>query len=148
MYPVYLHHIDRHLLRNTSQKCKWSVLVGAERATAAQSSLGGMCSGKQRLHDLTKAISQSGRCRKTQARPRSLAHPGIFSSGSEKGVDLFRPYVSLRGIPVRMADIFGKMLQVTEEPSLKTTGETCWEGTKTTLGTSVSGGKLGQVRCH
>ncbi len=53
-----------------------------------------------------------------------LTHPGIFSSGSEKGVDLFRPYVSVRGIPVRMADIFGKILQVTERTSLKTTGET------------------------
>ena len=33
-------------------------------------------------------------------------HPGIFSSGSEKGADLLRPTV-LTGNPVRMVDMAG-----------------------------------------
>lgn len=33
------------------------------------------------------------------------SYPGIFSSGSEKGVDLLSPYVSFTGIPVLMNDI-------------------------------------------
>lgn len=33
------------------------------------------------------------------------SYPGIFSSGSEKGVDLLSPYVSFKGIPVLMYDI-------------------------------------------
>jgi len=60
---------------------------------------------------------------------------------------MFRPYVSVRGIPVRMADILGKTLQLTERTDSRTKGETHWEGTKTTLGSSVSEGKLGQA-CH
>lgn len=33
------------------------------------------------------------------------SYPGIFSSGSEKGVDLLSPYASFKGIPVLMYDM-------------------------------------------
>ena len=34
-----------------------------------------------------------------------ISHPGILSSGSENGVDLLSPYVSLKGIPVLIIDM-------------------------------------------
>ena len=44
-----------------------------------------------RKHDFSSAVVSS--------------YPGIFNSGSENGVDLLSPYVSVKGIPVLMNDM-------------------------------------------
>ena len=119
MYPVYLQCGHSKLQNAMAMPCDCCMQLSCRLAKTWKTQPDGM--RLLRPYSLNKVqVLNGGRHDCCTA---AASYPGIFSSGSEKGVDLLSPYVSFNGIPVLMNDIAAVLYSVVPlgdaEPTMK-----------------------------